>query len=121
MSFQNDDTKVLEKIKLELPASDYVDKLYDSLTKIIKANEINQENIVKVALNLMQIVEKYPNISGQQKKALVIHVLRRFCEDNKDLHPFIEHILPSVIDTMISLDRSEVIVAVATGCKSLCG
>jgi len=74
----NDETKTLKEIESSLPASDSVDKLYESLSRIVGDDKITESNIVFIATNLMQIVEKYPSLNGSKKKALVIHVLKRF-------------------------------------------
>ena len=77
-----------------------------------------------IATNLMQIVEKYPKISGTQKKSLVIQVLKKFVIDQSDgdtenaLLLFIDTFLPSVIDTIISVDVKDIVINIKKGVKS---
>jgi hypothetical protein len=72
----------------------------------------------------MQIVEKYPKISGIQKKSLVIQVLKKFVIDQSDgdtenaLLLFIDTFLPSVIDTIISVDVKDLVINIKKGVKS---
>ena len=120
------ETKVsLNEINVSLPVpSDFVDNLYESLSIIIGSEKITTVNIALVATNLMQIVEKYPKISGSQKKALVIHVLKKFVIDQVDgeaetaLILFIDTFLPSIIDVIVSVDKKEVYVKIKKGFKS---
>jgi len=120
-----DETKVaLKEVELSLPASDSVDRLYESLSRIIGDKKVTTVNIVLIATNLMKIVEKYPDLHGTQKKSLVIHVLKRFVVDHLDgetessLILFIDMFLPSVIDTIIFVDKKEVSIKIKKGFKA---
>ena len=90
-----------------------IEKLYASLSIIMKNNKLNTTNILVITTNLMQIVEKYPKISGSQKKTLVVDVLKMFVGKNTDgenkeiILLYINTFLPSVIDTLISVDKKE--------------
>lgn len=71
----------------------------------------------------MQIVEKYSKLSGEQKKSLVINVIKKFVVDHLDgdneteLLIFIDTFLPSVIDVMISIDKKELAIKIQKGFK----
>lgn len=61
----------------------------------------------------MQYVEKY-KMNGKDKKEIVIKILSDIVENNKNniqdveqVNNFIKNTLPSLIDTIISLDRKE--------------
>jgi hypothetical protein len=119
------ETKIfLKDIEISLPSSDTIDKLYESLSHIIGDKKVTTINIVLIATNLMQIVEEYPNLHGTEKKSLVIHVLKRFIVDHLDdkkehsLLLFIDMFLPSVIDTIISVDKKEVAIKFKKGLKA---
>ena len=120
----NGETKTLKDIEISLPTSDLVDKLYDSLSSIIGDQQVTSANIVFIATNLMQIVEKYPSLSGSKKKPLVIHVLKRFVidhldgEDESALLLFIDTFLPSVIDSIILIDKKKIIIKIKKGLKA---
>lgn len=110
-----DETKIfLKDINVQLPASELIDKLYKNLSDILEGEKINTTNVVLIATNLIQIVERYPELKGVQKKLLLIHVLKRFVKDNLDgeeetaVLTFIDLFLPSVIDTIISVDKKEI-------------
>jgi hypothetical protein len=120
-----DETKVtLKDVSLTLPASDLVDRLYNSLFRIIGDKKVSTTNVILIATNLMQIVEKYPEIHGAEKKSLVIHVLKRFVQDHLDddeettVILFIDTFLPSVIDTIVSVDKKQISVKMKKGFKS---
>lgn len=110
-------------VEINLPI-EFVNKLYETLIRIIGDKELTTANAVLIATNLMQIVEKYPNISGPQKKELVIYVLKRFVvdhlygENEQALLLFIDVFLPSVIDTIISVDKKELAIKIRKGLKA---
>lgn len=64
----------------------------------------------------MKIVDTFKNISGVDKKKLVILILNKVIdlnivsniEEKEMLHSFINNILPNVIDMMISIDKKEI-------------
>jgi hypothetical protein len=100
-----------------------IDTLYTTLGNVIKDENISTLNIVLIATNLMQLVESYPNLNGSDKKELVIHVLKMAVEDSLEgdvkinVLLFIEIFLPSVIDTIISVDKKEINVKIRKGYK----
>lgn len=122
----NEETQLkdlLTVIEPQLPLV-YIDRLYETLSSMIGDNKLSTANAVIIATNLMQIVEKYTNITGQQKKALVIHVLKLFIADHLDgddantLLLFIDMFLPSVIDTIISIDKKELAINIRKSFKT---
>ena len=53
-----DETKIsLKDVDIKIPASDLVDRLYNSLSLLVGDKKIITTNIVLIATNLMQIVE----------------------------------------------------------------
>ena len=102
-----------EDVKLITPS----DKLYDTLTSMFVDTTITVDNIVRIVPKIMQIVERYPKLSGSGKKDLVIKVLTRYTKDVIDdedteqtVTSFITLFLPSVIDTIIAVDKKELTV-----------
>jgi hypothetical protein len=121
----SDETKVpLKVVELYVPATKDVDRLYESLSRIIINKKVTTVNIVIIATNLMQIVEKYPNLLGVHKKSLVIYVLKKFVVNNikgeteLSLLLFIDMFLPSVMDIIISVDKKEISVKIGKGLKT---
>jgi len=106
-----------------------VDNLYTSLVGIIGTKTISSTDIVPLAINLMQLVEKYPSLTGDQKKNLVISTFKLFISDTltsinpvlaQTLTIFIDTFLPSIIDIIISVDSGKVVIAVENDCKKWC-
>ena len=103
-----------EDINLLIVGSKYVDSLYDSLSKI--STTLTKENITIIVINLMQLAEKYPELTGVQKKQLVIHVVKKFIKDKTDneqeevLLTFVDIFLPTIIDTLVSVDKKEIVI-----------
>lgn len=103
-----------EDINLILPGKKYVDGLYNTLSK--GDSPVTKENITTIVINLMQLVEKYPDLTGEQKKKLVIHVVKKFIKDKTDneeeevLLTFVDIFLPTLIDTLVSVDKKEIVI-----------
>lgn len=90
-------------------------RLYNDLIKIVGDDKINKTNIISIVTNLMQIVENYNDIVGVKKKEVIINTLVRFIENNieepheeNEIKSIVSVILPTVIDTFISIDKKEV-------------
>jgi len=113
-----------ENLSLILATSDTIDKLYESLARLVGDQKITAQNAVLIATNLMQIVENYPDLTGEQKKTIVLHVLKKFVRDTMNDNDedavimFIDLFLPSVIDTIISVDKKKIMVNIKKGFAS---
>lgn len=110
-------------ITIDIPASDAIERLYASISQLVKGKKITTGNAMQIALNLMKIVETYPDFNGSQKKSLVLHVLKLFVKETTDgddeqaLLTFIDIFLPTVIDTIISVDKKEIPVKIKKSLK----
>lgn len=100
-------------IRIAFPVN-AVNRLYEEVKVILGAGKINFSNIVAVLLGLMQLVEKYNDVKGLQKKALILDVLNLIIDEQiedeqekTNLKLFVGMTLPSVIDTFVSLDKKE--------------
>lgn len=89
-------------------------KLYKQLESLTDTSELSPDKLISVTISLMQYVDKYKNLSGPQKKSLVCNVLKQFIEDkvtNDDaktiLLVVINTTLPTVIDSVISIDKKQ--------------
>lgn len=76
--------------------------------KSIYGDNITSTNIITITSLLIQIVEKYKTLTGNQKKILVINTIKKLVNDakiNDDdkqiLNLIIENTLPTVIDGFI--------------------
>lgn len=96
------------------PREKYVDNLYATLSE--SNLSLTKENITTIVINLMQLVQKYPDLTGIQKKNLVIYVVKKFIEDKTDkeeeevLLTFVDIFLPTLIDTLVSIDKKEIVI-----------
>lgn len=82
-------------------------------TVLDNGSDITPKDILSFIIYLMQYVEKY-KMNGKDKKEIVIKILSDIVENNKNniqdveqVNNFIKNTLPSLIDTIISLDRKE--------------
>jgi hypothetical protein len=102
------------------------EKLYNNMKSIMGGSEITTGNITGILLSLMQIVEKYENISGEQKKAIILSTLFKFLDDSSledddkiQLKILVQTTLPSVIDAFVSLDKSKMVIKLKKGCGNI--
>jgi len=77
--------------------------------KSIHQNKISPTNIVLIASDLIQIVEKYNYLTGAQKKMLVVNVIKKvvneessYCEEKVALNIIIDNTLPHIIDGFVN-------------------
>ena len=72
-----------------IPIDLFINTATTELERIASGEKISAFNIFTFALSLMQIVEKYPELSGLEKKKVVIEAftmfLKRHGEENADL------------------------------------
>ena len=109
-------TKVSEKIEVkpENVLIDAVEHLY-SYVKSVHTENITPINVVSIASELMQLVEKYKGLTGPQKKMLVISVIKKVVNSQVDsletqsvLYTIIDFTLPIVIDNLVSAINGEI-------------
>lgn len=87
---------------------DGVEYLYNHL-KSIHSEKITPSNIVYVATELIQLVEKYKELTGHQKKTMVLSVVKKLVnsqfdteDDKKTMNMIIDLTLPTVVDNLIN-------------------
>lgn len=88
--------------------------LYEQLEQIVKTKQINPINLIEITIDLMKIVEDVKGISGKQKKDLIIETLEKFInekvsdeKEREELLFIVKNVVPSVIDTVVSIDLGE--------------
>lgn len=86
-----------------------VEELYTYVKLTLGSQKINAGSIMTITNNLMQIVEKYNDLTGNQKKMLVIDTIKRIINetindesDRSNLLLIVDITLPTVIDTLVS-------------------
>jgi len=107
-----------------------VENLYEDLKTILAGTKLNSSNIVAILVNLMQLVEKYPQLHGQQKKQVILYSINMLIDDQNDnvedtatLKLLVQSTLPSIIDTLVSIDKKQIqikIKQISTFVFSLC-
>ena len=105
-----DDLKSNEIVELnpENVLIDGVEHLYTHI-KAIHSERVTAVNVVLIATELMMVVEKYKNLTGKQKKMLVVNVIKKLVnsqvdtlEERNALNIIIDFTLPIVIDNLVS-------------------
>ena len=107
-----------------------VENLYEELKEILAGAKLNSSNIMVILVNLMQLVEKYPKLKGPQKKEVILATFNMLIDDQNDnvedaanLKLLVQMTLPSVIDTIVSIDTKQVQIKLKQASKfifSLC-
>lgn len=102
----------------------YQDKIYTKTSSKLNLKfknlrdktEITPKDVINFIVTLMQIVDKY-KLSGSSKKDIVIRIINDILENNNNnieniefIQSFVNNILPSFIDTIISLDKKDIII-----------
>lgn len=79
--------------------------------------KIDSNSIISHVILLMKIVSSFQQVEKIDKKKLVIFVVKKFINlnvTNEDellfLNSFVENILPTVIDTLCSVDSKKIII-----------
>lgn len=94
------------------------DRLYTELKAIIRENgKLTTSNIVTIVITLMQTVDSYGDVKGPEKKATVLHVLKRLINDtmNSDsdataVTQLVDMTVPVLIDSLVSIDKKQIII-----------
>lgn len=86
---------------------------YHELVEDFKEREINMSNWMSIVTRVMQDVEKLKNLSGPEKKDLVIQItikiFKKINIQDETLKPLFTHsTLSSVVDTLISTSKNKV-------------
>lgn len=96
------------EIKPENVLIDGVEYLYYHL-KSIHSEKITPANIVLLATETIQLVEKYKELTGHQKKTMVISVVKKLVnsqfdteEDKRAMNLIIDLTLPTVVDNLVN-------------------
>jgi hypothetical protein len=110
---QTDDADIVKpefkiEVKPENVLIDGLEHLY-SYMKCVHHEKITPTNVIVIATELMQIVEKYKGLTGLQKKMLILNVIKKIVNTQIDsdetrqvLITIIDFTLPIVIDNLVS-------------------
>lgn len=89
------------------------DKAYAQLWKAIDKKKVSTTDVMQFAVLGMQIVEQYPQLTGSDKKQLVIRLAHKVVadldgiedEDRANYQLAIDLLLPSAIDLIVSASK----------------
>lgn len=93
-------------------AEEDIKKIYNGVKKSFNEKTITTANVVVLAVQAMQLVEKLPNLAGSDKKNIVIQVVKLIVDEfeldadtKAAIHLIIDTTLPMTIDLIVSASR----------------
>lgn len=86
--------------------------LYENFKELV-TDDFVMQNVIGLVTDIMKVVDKYDGIKGSEKKEVVLLLIDKIIEDlpngtAKDVLNTTKPMLPSVIDTIISVDRRKI-------------
>lgn len=97
--------------------SKLADEIYNSAITVFGDDKVDLTTVVRCCVLLMQLVEKYRELSGSQKKDLVLLTLRRIIKEkvvDQDLEDsllaLLDLTIPPLIDIIVSVDRKQLVI-----------
>lgn len=90
----------------EIKEKEKFDELFKFADNLL-IGEIDSSNIFNITINLMQFVEKYPQMKGIDKKNLVMSTIKKII-NKYNLQETIFQILPIYIDNIIDVDNRNI-------------
>lgn len=86
-----------------------IEQLVNYIKSTIGDEKINATNIIIISTNLMHIVEQYKDLTGFQKKMLILDTIKKIINQNvsdvqerMSLMMIVDMTLPQVLDTLVS-------------------
>jgi hypothetical protein len=101
----NEDKSKKVSFMLDVESKAIIETLVDSL------EGFNVENLIKLLPRLIMHVENYKNLSGENKKALVIRMLNHIIDitdcpgDDAIFDPIMKRMVPGMIDLLVEVDQ----------------
>lgn len=93
-------------------SSEIVSDLHSIVEKLTQEDGITTTNILFISADLMEHLATYKDLSGRQKKQLIINILEKFIRDSdmenvyKDiLCEVVENLVPGAIDIIIDVSK----------------
>ena len=107
---------------------EYVRSVFKDAKSLFQGETLNAGTIITLAVRAMELVEKLPQLSGSEKKGIVIEVVKLMVdetdlsdEDNAKIDVIIDTTLPIAIDLIVAASRGLVdINSLKTRLKKLC-
>jgi hypothetical protein len=106
-----------------------VDRLTQKLTNLIAGKEITTASVLVIVTQLMVEAAKYVNLTGMQKKELILYVLRKFVkqasnipqDSKKDILVMFDVTIPITIDLLVSASKSKFVFKIKKSILTCCG
>ena len=100
-------------------------RLFTSAKNIVADyGTLSAGTIIMIMVDLMKIVDTYPNLNGSQKKQLVLEVLNLVIDElpmsqdeQSGLKHLVEKTLPTVIDVVIDIDKKKLKIKIQKCCN----
>ena len=115
-----------EKQKIDLDLA--MTALSQETKKLLSGHKPTVASILPTVVNLMQAAESINSIHGTQKKQMIVDALGNYISDEikddlpesdyRDLMMYVNFVLPELIDTLISIDKKEIIIKASKIVKS---
>lgn len=98
-------------------SADLIEEVYGDVIELIGDNMIGLSDVTPVLARIMEYAGTFTDISGEQKKAIVIAVLQRIVDSTDKvtepvrevLLPIVQYMVPGIIDSLISASKGNFI------------
>ena len=92
-----------------------IEQMVNYIKSSIGDDKINATNIVIISTNLMLIVEQYKDLTGYQKKMLILDAIKKYINQNVSdaqerisLMIIVDMTLPQVLDTLVTAINGDI-------------
>jgi hypothetical protein len=92
-----------------------IEQMANYIKNTIGSETINATNIIIISTNLMLIVEQYKDLSGYQKKMLILDAIKKYINENVSdpqerisLMIIVNMTLPQVLDTLVTAINGDI-------------
>ena len=98
----------LDKHMNETDVQDFVEAIATNF------KNISSEKIIELLPKIIQYVQKYKNLTGEQKKALIIRILNLIIDktdgpgDDEIFDPILKRMVPVLIDTFVKIGKNKI-------------
>lgn len=88
----------------------HLDEMLNELEKLLKGEKLSTENVLILTISLMTIIEKYPELTGEDKKRIIMATFEKYLEGKGEIGKVILSILPNFIDVAVALNKRELVI-----------
>lgn len=111
--------------------AEVINELTQTLENTVNTGDLDTKRLVQLIPDLMELVEKYPELKGRDKKRLVLEVLKKFVtnkvenEDQKArLLQLLDEVVPDMVDVVVDASKGKLnvnaVAQAASGCLGWC-